>query len=61
MQIGKIFNKIDNRFRNHKFTKIKFNSRLCSKDDIFFAIKGNKDDGNKFIEEAIQKGAKTIV
>ena len=61
MQIGKIFNKIDNRFRNHKFSKIKFNSRICSKGDIFFAIKGNKDDGNKFIEEAIQKGAKTIV
>ena len=61
MQLAKIFNKIDNRFRNHKFSGIKFNSQECRSGDIFFAIKGNKNNGNKFINEAIKKGAKTIV
>jgi len=28
---------------------------------FFFAIKGTKSDGNKFIDHAIIKGAKTII
>ena len=31
------------------------------KNNIFFAIKGNEIDGNKFIDDAIKKGAKTII
>jgi murE/murF fusion protein len=31
------------------------------KNNIFFAIKGNKFDGNKFIPNAIKKGSKIIV
>ena len=31
------------------------------KNNIFFAIKGTKIDGNKFISHAIQNGAKTII
>ena len=31
------------------------------KNFIFFAIKGNKYDGNDFINDAIKKGAKIII
>ena len=31
------------------------NSKTLKKNDIFFAIKGKKNDGNKFIKEALQK------
>ena len=34
---------------------ISINSRIIKKDDIFFAIKGKKNDGNKFIPEALRK------
>ena len=34
---------------------ISINSRIIKKDDIFFAIKGKKVDGHKFIPEALRK------
>ena len=34
---------------------------MHEKNNIFFAIKGNKFDGNNYIEDAIKKGAKIIV
>ena len=37
------------------------NSKEVKKNYIFFAIKGNKINGEKFIPEAIQKGASVIV
>ncbi len=43
------------------FSGISFNSSKVKKDDIFFAIKGNKFDGNNYIDVAIRKGAKIIV
>ncbi len=61
MLIGKFFKKIDPEFKNHYFSGINFNSQSCKKNDIFFAIKGNKYDGNKFVFDAISKGAKTII
>ncbi|MCK9280262.1 MAG: UDP-N-acetylmuramoyl-tripeptide--D-alanyl-D-alanine ligase [Melioribacteraceae bacterium] len=41
--------------------KVVINSTLAKKNSIFFAIKGDKHDGHKFIEDAILTGAKTIV
>ncbi|MFA7288028.1 MAG: UDP-N-acetylmuramoyl-tripeptide--D-alanyl-D-alanine ligase [Melioribacteraceae bacterium] len=41
--------------------KIVINSKLVKKNSIFFAIKGENLDGHKFIDEAIEAGAKTIV
>ena len=35
--------------------KASINSKTVKKNDIFFAIKGKKNDGNKFVEQAIQK------
>ncbi len=51
---------------NKKFSKIKFNgiahnSTQIKREYIFFAIKGNIIDGNKFIKDAIKKGSKIII
>ena len=40
---------------------ISFDSRNIKKGDIFFAIKGNKTSGIKFINDALSKGASAIV
>ena len=61
MLIGNYFKKVKPEYKKHYFSGINFNSQLCKKDNIFFAIKGNQFDGNKFIKDAISKGAKTIV
>ena len=37
------------------------NSKEIKKGYIFFAIKGNKKNGENFIKEAIKKGASVIV
>ena len=61
MLIGKYFKKIKPELNTHFFSGISFNSKLCKKNYIFFAINGNEIDGNKFIKEAILNGATTIV
>ena len=61
MIIGNFIKEIELKYKNHYFSDICFDSSKCKKDNIFFAIKGTKIDGNKFINYAIQKGAKTIV
>ena len=61
MQIGNYFKKISFKYKNHFFSGLSFNSSICKKNNIFFAIKGTKFDGNRFIEHAIKKGATTIV
>jgi MurE/MurF fusion protein len=61
MIIGNFCKKIKLEYRNHYFTGLCFDSSKCKKNNIFFAIKGTKIDGNKFINYAIQKGAKVII
>jgi len=61
MIIGNFIKGIELKYRNHYFSGICFDSSKCKKNNIFFAIKGIKIDGNKFINHAIQKGAKTII
>jgi len=61
MLIGNFLKNIKKEFRNHQFAGLSFNSADCKKDYIFFAIKGTKSDGNKFIDHAIIKGAKIII
>ena len=39
----------------------KINSKEIKKDDIFFAIKGKKNDGNKFISQAFKKKASLAI
>ena len=40
---------------------ISCNSKAVKDGFIFVAIRGNRQDGNKFIEEAIERGAKAII
>ena len=61
MIIGNFIKGIELKYKNHYFSGLCFDSSKCKKDNIFFAIKGTKIDGNKFINHAIQKGAKTII
>ncbi len=39
----------------------RINSKEIKKNDIFFAIRGRKNDGNKFVEEALRKKASIVV
>ncbi len=61
MLLGNYFTNIDNSKKNFFFSGISFNSKDIKKDNIFFAIKGNNFDGNKFISSAIKKGSKIII
>jgi len=61
MLIGDYFYKVNSKYKKHSFSDLSFSSVSCKKGSIFFAIKGNKFDGNKFIEKAILNGAKTII
>ena len=42
-------------------TGLSTNSKEVKPGHIFFAIKGNNNNGEKFIKEAINKGASVIV
>ena len=61
MLIGNFLKHIKSKYKRHYFSGLSFDSSRCKKNNIFFAVKGIKEDGNKFISHAIQKGAKTIV
>ena len=61
MQLKDYIPGVNRKFRNFFFSGISFNSKKVKKNDIFFAIKGNNIDGNKFISKAIKKGSKIII
>ncbi len=61
MLIGNLFNDLPKKLKLHEFRNLSFDSRYCKNKDIFFSIKGTKKNGNKFINQAIKNGAKTIV
>ena len=61
MLLGNYFHKINKNYKNFSFSGISFDTRSIKKNNIFFAIKGNSVDGNKFIPKAIKKGSKIIV
>ena len=72
---NKIFNKKKQNFIQNKlilsnilgktksvnFNGLSIDTRLIKKDNLFLAIKGKKNDGNKFINKAIKKGAGCII
>ena len=61
MYLGNFIEKLDKKYHNTFFSGMAFNSSLVKKNYIFFAIKGNKFDGNNYIENAIRQGAKIII
>ena len=52
---------IPKRLSKINFSGVAFDSSRVKKNNIFFAIKGKKFDGNDFISHAIKKGARVIV
>ena len=61
MLLGKILKNINQKYKSIKFKEIKFDSKKCKNNDIFFAINGNNSNGNDYIDNAISNGAKIIV
>lgn len=61
MLLGNYFHNINKNYKNFSFSGISFDTKSIKKNNIFFAIKGNSIDGNKFIPTAIKKGSKIIV
>ena len=61
MYLGNVIKEIDKKYRKVFFSGLAFNSSKVKKGDIFFAIKGNKYDGNKYVHQAIKKGASVII
>ncbi|WP_145597056.1 UDP-N-acetylmuramoyl-L-alanyl-D-glutamate--2,6-diaminopimelate ligase [Candidatus Pelagibacter sp. FZCC0015] len=61
MLLGNYFHNINKNYKNFYFSGISFDTNSIKKNNVFFAIKGNSFDGNKFIPEAIKKGSKIIV
>ncbi len=61
MLLKNLIDNLNSKISNLKIRKISADSRKIQKGDLFVSIKGNKFDGNKFIDHAILKGAKVIV
>jgi len=61
MLLGNLIKSASKKYQKIYVKDICYDSRKVKKNDIFFAIKGNKTSGNKFINQAISKGASVIV
>ena len=61
MYLGNFIEKLEKKHSRLFFSGFAFNSREVKKNYIFFAIKGNKFDGNNFINDAINRGARIII
>ena len=61
MYLGKLLKSAGKKYRKINVKGICFDSRKAKKNDIFFAIKGNKTSGTKFIQDAISKRVSAIV
>ena len=61
MLLGKLIRNIKPAYKSTRFNNIRFNSKDCKKNDIFFSIQGNKSNGNNYIKEAIRNGSKIII
>ena len=58
---SKILNKIIKTKKYHKFEGLTIDSRDVKKNNLFLAIRGKNNDGNKFISKAISKGASYVI
>ena len=61
MQLKDYIPNVNKKYSKVFFSGISFDSSKVKKDNIFFAIKGNKHDGNYYIDAAIENGATVIV
>ena len=58
---SEILKKVLNTNNNYLFSGISINSKKIKNKNIFLAIKGRRNDGHNFINEAIKKGARYCV
>ena len=61
MYLPELLKTVGKKYRKIYVKGICFDSRKAKKSDIFFAIKGNKISGTKFIQKAILKKVSAIV
>ena len=61
MLLKKIINKVPLHISNKNIKGLALDSRLVKKDFIFFALKGQKYNGDRFISSALKKGASLII
>ena len=61
MLLKNLINRIPNDKKNIIISGLSTNSKKIKKNFIFFAIRGNKENGEKFVKESIKKGASVIV
>ena len=61
MQLKDYIPNVNKKYSQVFFSGIAFDSTKVKKNNIFFAIKGNKSDGHNYIDKAIRNGAKVIV
>ena len=61
MLLKNLINNISENKKNISISGLTSNSKKVKKNYIFFAIRGNKINGEKFISQAIQKGASVII
>ena len=61
MKLGNLLKSVNKKYQKIPISGISFDSRKVKKNNIFFAIEGNKISGSKFINEAIAKGSSVIV
>ncbi len=61
MYLGNFIKNIGEKYYKINFSGLAFNSKQVQKNNIFFALKGNKFNGNRYISDAIKRGARVIV
>ena len=61
MLLKKLINNPSSRNQKIKIRGLAVDSKNIKKGYIFFAIKGNNFDGERFIDEAVQKGASVVI
>ena len=60
LQNRKILSDLLDKKITFNFSGLSIDTRTIQKNNLFLAIKGRKDDGNKFIYEALKKGAVVV-
>ena len=61
MLLKNLINNLPEEKKKITITGLSSNSKEVSKGNIFFAIKGNNNNGENYIKEAIYRGASVIV
>jgi murE/murF fusion protein len=61
MLLKNLINNLSEKKKKIKISGLSSDSKEVRKGNIFFAIKGNNNNGENFIKEAIHKGASVIV